>query len=187
MTTTNPFLDDFDELKSFYGGLSDTEIERVKEVIVNLLNKKPTFKNPVNENYHYLLDFSDFDNNDCQFLLFQEVCQKLTSNLYWFVFGDDNNPLLFDEFVPPMIAKTPCTSDILAKVSSSFMQMQNGAFVVFDESKNFYAIIVDGYYMVCLLNKSVMIDNLQNYLNNWQNIDKNLDEMTAHLLISEFK
>lgn len=178
------FLDDFDTLKPFYGQLSDKEIDLVKDIIANLLDKKPIFKQPIDDNYHYLLDFSDFNNDDCQFLLFKEVCQKLNGNLCWLVFGDEKNPFLFDEFEPPMIAKTPCNFDILQKASSSFMQMQNGAFVVFDKHKQFYAIIVDGYYMVCLLNKSIGIDNLQTYLDNWHKIDKNSDEVTANLLMS---
>ena len=183
MSKISPFLDDLDRLKLFYGSICDNEIKLVKDIIAKLLDKKPIFKQPI-DGYHHLLDFSDFKNNDCQFLLFKEVCQKLNGNLYWFVFGDENNPELFDEFELPMIAKTDCNFDILEKVSSSFMQMQNGAFVVFDEHKEFYAIIVDGYYMVCLLNKSIAIDNLQNYLDNWHKIDKNLDEVTANLLMS---
>lgn len=182
MQKIDSFLDHFDELQPFYGSICDKQIDLVKDVIANLLDTKPIFKQPIDNNYHYLLDFSDFDNDDCQFLLFKEICQKLNGDLYWFVFGDDNNPQLFDEFEPPMIARTDCNFDILEKVSSSFMQMQNGAFVVFDEHKQFYAIIVDGFYMVCLLNKSIAIDNLQTYLDNWHKIDDNLDEVTAKLL-----
>lgn len=184
MQKIKPFLDDFDELKPFYGKLSHQEIDLVNNVIENLSSEKPKFEKTIDENYHHLLDFSDVNNNECQFSLFKEICKKINGELYWFVFGDNNNPYLFNEFEPPMIAKTPCHFDILEKVSSSFMQMQNGAFVVFDKHKQFYAIIVDGYYMVCLLNKSIAIDNLQNYLDNWHKIDKNLDEVTANLLMS---
>lgn len=40
----------------------------------------------------------------------------------------------------------------------------------------------DWFALRVCLNKSIAIDNLQTYLDNWHKIDDNLDEVTAKLL-----
>lgn len=183
MQKTKPYLDNSDFLSQYYHQVSDKDIQSVNDTIHNLIANTPTFKTPINDDYHHLLDFANI-HAKCQFELFEKICHCLNGDtLTWFVFGGDN-PYLFNEFDPPMIAKTPNQVSMLQKVSVSFMQMQNGAYVVFDDNRQFYAIIVDGYYMVCLLHKSIHIEQLEHYLKNWQKIETRLDSTTAQSLIS---
>lgn len=179
MNMPTPYVHD-DGLVSYYHATYH-DAWAVCAIIDELLGNTPTFKTPIPHQYHHLLDFANV-HADCQFALFAKICEGIKAGmLTWFVFGGDN-PYLFHEFNPPMIAKTPNQASILQKVSGSFMQMQNGSYVVFDDNRQFYAIIVDGYYMVCLLHKNLQIENLEHYLDNWQRIDECLDTTTATLL-----
>lgn len=176
-----PYIHD-DKLMPYYH-TNHHDVKMVCAIINDLIDNAPIFKAPINDDYHHLLDFANI-HAKCQFELFEKICHCLNSDtLTWFVFGGDN-PYLFNEFDPPMIAKTPNQASMLQKVSVSFMQMQNGAYVVFDDNRQFYAIIVDGYYMMCLLHKSIHIEHLEYYLKNWQKIETQLDSTTAQSLIS---
>lgn len=63
------------------------------------------------------------------------------------------------------------------------MQMMNGGYVVADSGNNFIAIIVDGYYMLALVDDNNLPIKYEKYLKNWSLIEENLDSITAKSLI----
>ena len=80
-----------------------------------------------------------------------------------------------------MIAKTPMDIKYIEKVSQSMMQMINGGYVVADSGKNFIAIIIDGYYMLSLVDLDLH-NKYGVYLKNWDLINEKLDTTIANTL-----
>lgn len=73
-----------------------------------------------------------------------------------------------------MIVKTPIETKYLDYASRSFLQMQNGEYAIIESNQNFIALVFDGYYMQVALRSNFMNEQLQEYLDNWNKIEKTL-------------
>lgn len=51
---------------------------------------------------------------------------------------------------------------------------------------SFIDLVVDGYYMQVALRSNYMNEQFQEYLDNWNEIEKNLDEITAQCLLEAY-
>lgn len=185
-----PWIEQSDPLKDFYGLLDQNEIVSIYDIIKKVNISHATFYSAnLCKDEILLLDFSDYYNKSYQF----ELLSKLIENfyhvdhfLYWLPLNSDVDisEYTFNQFVPLMIAKTPMEIKFLDKVSRSMMQMISGGYVVVDSQKNFIAIIIDGYYMLALINDKFSV-KYEKYIKNWSFIEENLDPITAKSLITK--
>lgn len=172
-----PYIDEYDPLINYYGQINQKQI-------LDIINKFPDFRNKdiissLLLDYTLLLDFYDI-NLPHQYNIFKDIFKILPQNNNVFCFAWDYKEIekiIFD-YEPPMIIKYNTNIDILSKLSQSFMQIQTGAFALVDDNKEFYSIVVDGYYCITLLRKK-HINIISKYLKNFNDIDKRVDEITA--------
>ncbi|KAA8734855.1 FAD-binding oxidoreductase [Acinetobacter qingfengensis] len=126
-----------------------------------------------------LLDFSENYNDFCQFTLYEKLCYFMGNNeqyIYWIPISN-NEDRVFEDYEPLMIAKIPFRVEDMNSVRRSFMQMQNGGYMMLDSKSRFVSIIVDGYYMLVFLSKKYMNEDLLPYIENWKLVDDNLDDI----------
>ena len=90
---------------------------------------------------------------------------------------------LIFQYDPPMIAKTKSDNTVLDAVSRSFMKLQNGGYVVMDSIGGFIGIVI-GYYMLTFIKTEFMNDNFLQYIDKWNCIDGNLDDVLKTDLFS---
>jgi len=180
-----PWIEDNDPIKGFYDCLNKEEISWLYGTIRAVDLNQATFNINFCPNKVQLLDFSNYFDKPYQFELLSELINEfnnLDNSLFWFPLNNDCSKNEFEKFQPLMIAKTPMNIMYLQKVSQSMMQMMNGGYVVADRKNNFIAIIVDGYYMLALVDNNLPI-KYEKYLKNWSLIEENLDSITAKTLI----
>ena len=73
---------------------------------------------------------------------------------------------------------------VLDAVSRSFMKLQNGGYVVMDSIIGGFIGIVIGYYMLTFIKTEFMNDNFLQYIDKWNCIDGNLDDVLKTDLFS---
>ncbi|WP_243897170.1 hypothetical protein [Acinetobacter haemolyticus] len=182
-----PWIEDCDPLKPYYGKLSNQEYTYVSEIFTlwinhhNHINPKVISKNKKLN----LLDYSNKYSGKCSQNLYEILCETLKHTdgyLYWLPINNVKNDNIFASYSPAMIAKTPIETKYLDYASRSFLQMQNGGYAIIESNKNFIALVIDGYYMQVALHSNFMNEQFQKYLDSWNDIEKNLDETTAQCL-----
>ena len=181
-----PWIEDNDPIKDFYDCLNEEEIAWLYGVVSAVNLNQATFNTIFFPNKVQLLDFSNYYNKPYQFELLSDLINKFNhvgSFLFWLPLNNDCSKNEFEKFEPLMIAKTPMNIMYLKKVSQSMMQMMNGGYFVADSGNNFIAIIVDGYYMLALVDDNNLPIKYEKYLKNWILIEENLDSITAKPLI----
>lgn len=185
-----PWVDDQDPFIDYYGLIDKSELQFVRENFASLSGSSPVFNHLMIDfnRYYLLLDFSDYFNDESQFLLYKDLC-SVNNNafLYWLPLDNYKDEFLFENYMPKMIAKTPRNNKVLKKASLSFMQMQNGGLFLMEESGLFFAIIVDGYYMMALVDKKYDIGNINAYLENWSVFEHRLDTNCSNILFGFLK
>ncbi|MGE8653469.1 MAG: hypothetical protein ACN6NV_06930 [Acinetobacter gandensis] len=184
---TEPWIEDSDPFKPYYGKLSKQENTYISNTF-NLWINHNNYINPSviskNKNLN-LLDYSNKYNEKCNQGLYELLCESLNQTdgyLYWLPLNNAINENTFTAYSPIMIAKTPIDAKYLDYASRSFLQMQNGGYAIIESNLNFIALVVDGYYMQVALHSNFMNLQFQKYLDNWSEIEKNLDETTAQCL-----
>ena len=187
MKNNKPWIEDSDPLKDYYGSLTEDDLDKFFGFFCEWSGSVITQKLDVCEIKKgiKLLDFSDNYNEICQFSLYDKICSLMVGgNLYWIPISDKNN-ILFEKYTPCMIAKTPIKTEIMAYVQRSFLQMQNGGYMIFDSEFRFVGVVVDGYYMLVFIRKEFFNNNvMEKYVENWNKIDDFLDPLLKNDLIS---
>ncbi|MGK9156207.1 hypothetical protein KXS08_13630 [Acinetobacter radioresistens] len=184
---TEPWVDDRDPLKPYYGKLNNKEYTDISKIFTLWINHH-NYINPLiiaNNKKVNLLDYSDHYNEKCSQSLYQLLCEKLNKTvgyLYWLPINNTKNENIFATYSPAMIAKTPIETKYLNYASRSFLQTQNGGYAIIESNQNFIALVVDGYYMQVALHSNFIDKQFKKYLDNWNEIKKNLDETTAQCL-----
>ena len=168
-----PWFDDTDPSKPYYGKLSDSEIEFVKNQMV-FFDSEGVFTKVALFDFHILLDFEAYKDFEILYPLFRWICnhKKINSNneIYWFPLG-----INIDDYNPIMLAKTGLDFSFLEIISASMMQMLNGAYCAADKNGNFLAIFVDGYYLLVALKKEWCVKDINKYLNTWFDLENSCD------------
>ncbi|MGP4712569.1 MULTISPECIES: hypothetical protein [unclassified Psychrobacter] len=181
-----PWIKDNDPIKDFYDCLNKEEIAWLYGVVKAVDLNRATFNTNFCPNKVQLLDFSNYYDNPYQFDLLSDLINEFNyigSSLFWLPLNNDCSKNEFEKFEPLMIAKTPMNIIYLKKVSRSMMQMMNGGYIVVDSGNNFIAIIVDGYYMLALVDDDNLPTKYEKYIKNWSLIEENIDSITAKPLI----
>ncbi|ENU61237.1 hypothetical protein F980_03144 [Acinetobacter lwoffii NIPH 715] len=184
---TEPWIEDSDPLKPYYGKLSNQEYTDISNIFILWINHN-NYINPsvISKNRKLnLLDYSSKYNEKCNQDLYELLCESLKQTdgyLYWLPINNAKNENTFAAYSPAMIAKTPIEAKYLDYASRSFLQMQNGGYAIIESNLNFIALVVDGYYMQVALHSNFMNEQFQEYLDSWNEIEKNLDETTAQCL-----
>ncbi|USE84310.1 hypothetical protein [Acinetobacter tibetensis] len=184
---TEPWIEDCDPLKPYYGKLSNQEYTNISKIFTLWINHHNHIDPSVihkNKKLN-LLDYSNKYNGKCSQDLYQLLCESLKQTdgyLYWLPINSIKNKNTFSAYSPAMIAKTPIKTRYLDYASRSFLQMQNGGYAIIESNLNFIALVADGYYMQVALDPSFMNDQFQKYLDSWNEIENNLDETTAQWL-----
>lgn len=185
---TEPWIEESDPLKPYYGRLSNQEYTDISNLFTLWINHS-NYINPliISENKKInLLDYSDNYNEKCNQHLYEMLCESLKQTdgyLYWLPINNEKNKNIFATYYPAMIAKTPIEVKYLNYASRSFLQMQNGGYVIIESNLNFIALVVDGYYMQVALHSNFMNEQFQKYLDSWNKIEKKLDETTAQCFV----
>ncbi|ENV32982.1 hypothetical protein [Acinetobacter gerneri] len=179
-----PWIEESDSLRNTYGLLNKSELDN----FLNLLRKWGAInKSSIEMDIEKieLLDFFDRNNEYCHFSLFEKICSMMANSehLYWIPTCDGEQSFL-DDYDPPMIAKTMPKIEVLKNVSSSFMQLVNGGYMLFDSEERFFGIIIDGYYMLVFIKKEFVDSELLKFTENWKHIDENLDSILKNDLLS---
>lgn len=175
-----PWIEDCDPMKKYYGLLNDEDNIFFQNSFKNLwdkFSKDPDIKKiKIGKK---LLEFSDNYNEYCQFTMYEKICSIFSGEneyFYWIPISD-NNERIFEYYDPLMIAKTPINISIMSSVRRSFMQMQNGGYMIFDSKQRFISIVLDGYYMLAFIQEKYMNNDLLKYIENWKYLDENLDDL----------
>ncbi|HIQ35677.1 MULTISPECIES: FAD-binding oxidoreductase [Acinetobacter] len=186
-----PWIEDNDPLKGSYDLLSNSELIS----FLKLFNEWNNCETEVGEDMtqiksgEKLIDFFNYSNDSCYLSLFEKLCSIMggdKESVYWIPISDSKD-ILFQSFEPLMIAKTLMKKEILRSVSSSFMQMLNGGYMLFDSKSRFIGIILDGYYMLVFIKKACMNDTLNQYVENWEKLDQFLDPLLMQDLSNRVK
>lgn len=188
---TEPWIEGSDPLKPYYGKLNNKEYTDISKIFNLWVNHHNYINTSIiaNNNKVNLLDYSGHYNEKCSQSLYQLLCQTLNnadSYLYWLPINNVKNKNIFAAYSPAMIAKTPIETRYLDYASRSFLQMQNGGYAIIESNQNFIALVVAGYYMQVALCSNYMNEQFQEYLDNWNEIEKNLDEITAQCLLEAY-
>ncbi|WP_044737856.1 hypothetical protein [Acinetobacter tandoii] len=184
---TEPWIEDCDPLKPYYGRLSNQEYTNISKIFTLWINHHNHIDPSVihkNKKLN-LLDYSNKYNGKCSQDLYQLLCESLKQTdgyLYWLPINSVKNKNTFAAYTPAIIAKTPIETKYLDYASRSFLQMQNGGYAIIESNLSFIALVVDGYYMQVALDPNFMNDQFQKYLDSWNEIENNLDETTAQCL-----
>nr|WP_127245516.1 hypothetical protein [Neisseria meningitidis] len=184
---TEPWIEDNDPLKPYYGKLSNKEYTDISNIFTLWINHK-NYIDPsiISKNKKLnLLDFSNRYKEKCNQSLYELLCESLKQTdgyLYWLPMNNVKSENIFAAYSPEMIAKTPIEAKYLDYASRSFLQMQNGGYAIVESNLNFIALVIDGYYMQVALHSNFMNEKFQEYLDSWNEIEKNLDEITAQCL-----
>lgn len=181
-----PWFEESDPIKDFYGNLDEEDIKWIYNLLttVDLSQSKFNLSSEFYKNRVQLLDFSDYYSKPYQFELLLNLIEDfyhVDKYLFWLPLNNNCFENAFEQFEPLMIAKTPMDIKYIEKVSQSMMQMINGGYVVADSGKNFIAIIIDGYYMLSLVDLDLH-NKYGVYLKNWDLINEKLDTTTANTL-----
>ncbi|ENU32027.1 hypothetical protein F991_00140 [Acinetobacter sp. CIP-A165] len=182
-----PWVEDSDPLKPYYGKLTNKEYINISKIF-NLWINNHNYIDPsiIAENKKVnLLDYYNRYDEECGQSLYKMLCEVLKYTdgyLYWLPIDNAENHSTFEEYFPAMIAKTPIDIRYLDYTSRSFLQIQNGGYAIIESNLNFIALILDGNYMQVALDTKLMNGRFQKYLDNWHQIRKNLDEITAKCL-----
>lgn len=184
---TEPWIEDSDPLKPYYGKLSNQEYTDISNIFTLWINHN-NYINPsvISKNKKLnLLDYSNKYKEKCNQDLYDLLCESLKQTdgyLYWLPINNTKNENIFAAYSPAMIAKTPIETKYLDYASRSFLKMQNGGYAIIESNLNFIALVVDGYYMQVALHSNFMNEQFQEYLDSWNEIEKKLDETTAQCL-----
>ncbi|UIJ77512.1 hypothetical protein [Acinetobacter sp. SH20PTE14] len=184
---TEPWIEDNDPLKPYYGKLSNKEYTDISNIFTLWINHK-NYIDPsiISKNKKLnLLDFSNRYKEKFNQALYELLCESLKQTdgyLYWLPMNNVKSENIFAAYSPAMIAKTPIEAKYLDYTSRSFLQMQNGGYAIVESNLNFIALVIDGYYMQVALHSNFMNEKFQEYLDSWNEIEKNLDEITAQCL-----
>jgi len=183
-----PWIEDSDPLKPYYGKLSNQEYTNISQIFTLWINHHP-YLDPlvIFENKKVnLLDYSDHYNEQCSQSLYKLLCETLEqtdSFLYWMpIDNNEKTANVFAAYSPAMIAKTPIGVEYLDYASRSFLQMLNGSYAIIENNQNFIALVVDGYYMQVALDSNLINSQFQKYIRNWNDMEKNLDIITAQCI-----
>lgn len=181
-----PWYDIEDPLREYYDLLNDQDLKIVANIKSKQNLKLPCFQKELTENALLLIDFSNYHNASVQFQLFSDLIKQFRSQesyLLWIPLndGDTDN---FSKFNPLMIAKTSFDAKFLDKASRSMMQMLTGSFMLIDSKSQFISIIIDGYYMLSTVYDISLANVFEKYIDNWNVVFKNLDEVTANTLLN---
>lgn len=174
-----PWIEDNDPIKEYYCLLTDEDKVFFQSFFENWYNRTSRDFDIKNiKSGKKLLEFSDNYNEYCQFTMYEKICSLLDDGeyIYWIPMTDSKERL-FADYEPMMIAKTPIKINIMNSVRRSFMQMLKGEYMLFDSQKRFISIVVDGYYMLMFLKNEYMNDEFVRYIENWDSINNNLDDI----------
>lgn len=183
-----PWIENTDPFKERYGLLDNNELMN----FLNLFYEWNKDESILGTDIHkvktgiQLLDFFDYNNETTNITLFENLCLIMGGEneiLYWIPLCN-NEDITFQNFSPPMIAKTSIEKEALENASRSFMQMLNGGYIFFDSNCRFIGIVIDGYYMYVFMKKEFMSDVFTQYINNWDKVDEFLDPVLKDDLMS---
>lgn len=182
-----PWIEDNDPLKESYGLLDDNELSSFLSLFSEWNKNDYALESDIDQvkTGVQLLDFFDYSNESCHLSLFENLCLTKGGKhekLYWISLSN-NEDIIFQDFSPPMIAKTSITKETLDYVSRSFMQMLNGGYMFIDSKCRFVGLVIDGYYMQVYMKKDFMDDVMKPYVKNWEKIDEFLDPLLKKDLI----
>ena len=186
MIKVEPWLDESDPLLNYYGLLTLSELDHCLCLLDEWQKLISETKNNTGLCFK-LLDFYNRYNEGEEFSIYKKLCQVVDPNdcLLWMPLGDEiNDQDLIFQYDPPMIAKTKSDNTVLDAVSRSFMKLQNGGYVVMDSIGGFIGIVIDGYYMLTFIKTEFMNDNFLQYIDKWNCIDGNLDDVLKTDLFS---
>lgn len=174
-----PWIENTDPFKESYGVLDNNELIDFLSLFHEWNKKEFVLGTDISKvkTGIQLLDFFDYSNGTSHISLFESLCLIMGGEgerLYWIPLCSDED-IIFQDFSPPMIAKTLIQKEALDNASRSFMQMLNGGYMFFDSNCRFVGIVIDGYYMYVFMNKVFMSDVLTQYIKNWDKVDEFLD------------
>jgi hypothetical protein len=178
---STPWFGDEDPSKPYYAGISDSEIKFVKDKTI-FFNHEGLFTQDVLADFNILLDFEAYDDFEINYPLFKWICDNQTINsknnqIYWFPLG-----VSIDDYNPVMVARTDVNFSFLKIISSSMMQILNGAFCAIDKNGNFLAIFIDGYYLMAAIKRELFSNNLDKYIDSWFNLESKCDDFIIEKL-----
>lgn len=188
-----PWIVEDDPLKTSYDLLDELELEDFKN-----LYKQSNEQNISNDTV-LLLDFYNRFNEFNEYALFEQLCSIVGDGEYLYWIPLHENALSFElpvskddlsfwgNYSPIMIAKTKAESNVISKVGSSFMQMINGGYMVFDSESRFWGVVIDGYYMLIYIKKEFLSAISTEFITNWGYINENLDPILIDDLFKRTK
>lgn len=114
---TEPWIEDSDPLKPYYGKLSNQEYTDISNIFILWINHN-NYINPsvISKNRKLnLLDYSSKYNEKCNQDLYELLCESLKQTdgyLYWLPINNAKNENTFAAYSPAMIAKTEVDQEI---------------------------------------------------------------------------
>lgn len=187
----NPWIEEDDLLKKNYGLLDEKELNKFLNLFNEWNKKSYILTSDIGQVKLgvQLLDFFEYSNENYNLPLFDDLCSIMggeAESLYWIPLCSSES-IIFQDFSPPMIAKTCIKKETINRVSHSFMQMLNGGYMFIDSRCRFIGIVVDGYYLHTYIKKEFMNDILTQYRKNWDYVDKKLDPLLKNHLMDRVK